>query len=82
MVFGKKSEKHSERAKSGTSTQIDGVIAFLEKQLKNYEEEITKYSEEVFAEFRKGIQYNINLTKSSLNYYKQTKDEYDRKGLI
>jgi len=82
MVFGKKSEKHSERAKSGTNTQIDGVIAFLEKQLKNYEEELIKYSEEVFEEFRKGIQYNINLTKSSLNYYKQTKDEYDRKGLI
>ena len=81
-MFGKKSEKHSERAKSGTSTQIDGVIAFLEKQLKNYEEELIKYSEEVFEEFRKGIQYNINLTKSSLNYYKKTKDEYDKKGLI
>lgn len=82
MVFGKKSEKHSERAKTGTKDQFDGVISFLEKQLDNYEAELEKYAGVVYDEFRKGIQYNINLTKSSLNYYRKVKDEYNNKGLI
>lgn len=82
MVFGKKAERHSDRAKKGTSEQLDGIINFLQKQIESYEKEMKLYSDKVFSQFREGIENNISIAKKSIEYYKNLKDEYSKQGLI
>lgn len=74
--------EHSERAKKGTASQVDGIIDFLEGQLRTYEKEAKLYADKVFADFRKAIDVNVQTTQKALDYYRKLKDEYIKDGLL
>lgn len=71
--------KSSERAKKGTSDQVEGIIKTLEDNLKSYEEEKTLYKD---PQMLKVIDSNIARTKKALEEYKALRDEYKKQGLI
>lgn len=71
--------KHSERGKDATTKQVNSIIKFLEKQVANYEKELTKYTEKKYIT---AIQGNYSSTKKSLEYYLKLKAEYIEAGYM
>jgi hypothetical protein len=78
--------KYSERAKSGTRKQINGIIEFLEKQVLNQNKELKKYQSLIKLSFSKialnATNQNMTKTKLALKSYQAIKKDYLKKGLI
>lgn len=79
MIF-----KSSDRAKKGTGSQIDGIISFLENQLKiQYKEKDKFLSYGIIGKNAVSvIEKNIASTTKSLEYYIGVKEKYQKQGLI
>lgn len=79
-------KKHSERAKSGTRKQIDGIIEFLDNQIVNQNKELKKYQSLSKFSFSKiainATSKNLMQTKSALKSYQAIKKDYSKRGLI
>lgn len=76
---------HSDRAKSGTKKQVEGIIKFLSNSLESYQKEYAKYEKLGLAMAKDAlsvISKNIESTKKSLAYYNDLKEKYKKDGLI
>jgi len=66
----------NDNIKQNTSSAIDSVLEFLQKQIDTYEAELKLYSDAVFMQFRDTVNNSIEISRKSIEYYKSLKESY------